>query len=293
MRSLLFVPGDSERKLEKAPASGADALIVDFEDAVGTANKAQARQVTAEMWPGLKDAADGPALYIRINDLDSGLWEADLDAAVPLAPTGIMLPKARSGSDVRTLSDALVPRERDAGLVPDSIQVLVLAAETPEGLLQMASFQNCGPRLAGLTWGGEDLATAIGALANRDADNRYTPPMMLARNLCLHGAAAAGVQAIDTVYTDFRDLAGLEEEARFAARDGFTGKMAIHPAQVEVINAVFTPSAEAVAHARAIVDAFEADPGAGVVSIDGRMIDRPHLVMAERLLRQARLAGVA
>ncbi len=291
MRSFLFVPGDSERKLDKALASEADALLIDLEDSVAPAQKPAARETVVRFFEQLGDRGALPPLYVRINDLTSGFAEDDLDLVVPLGPAGILLPKARDGGDVRIVADLIDDRERRAGLMPGSLGLLVLATETPRAVLRMASFEACSRRLTGLTWGGEDLATAIGALANRDETDGFTPPLQLARNLCLLAAAAAGVPAIDTVYTDFRNSEGLEVEARLAARDGFTGKMAIHPGQVSIINRVFTPSERDVAEARSITAAFVASPQAGVVSVDGRMIDRPHLVKAQRTLERARLAG--
>jgi citrate lyase subunit beta/citryl-CoA lyase len=291
MRSLLFVPGDAERKLAKALTAGADMLLIDLEDAIAPDGKALARDRTVEFLAGL-DGLDRPPIYVRINDLESGLAEADLAAVVPAAPEGIMLPKAQSGDDVRRLAGMLDTLESDAGLDAGGLGILVLAAETPSAVLKMHTFEGCGPRLKGLTWGTEDLATAIGAATNREGDGRYTGPLRLARDLCLYAAAAAGAQAIDTVYADYRDLEGLERECREAARDGFTGKMAIHPAQVPVINDVFTPDREEIETAAKIIAAFEATPGAGVVGFEGRMLDRPHLVKARRTLERARLAGL-
>ena len=293
MRSLLFVPGDSDRKLQKSLQSGADALIVDLEDSVVPSGKPAARKMTAAFFAGLGDRNALPPLFIRINDLTSGFTEADLDAVVPLAPTGLVLPKVRGGADVRSVAELVEAREQAAGLAPGSISFLAIATETPQAVLAMGSFEGASPRLKGLAWGGEDLATAVGASTNRDAAGAYTGAMQLARNLCLLAAAAADVQAIDTVFTDFRDPVGLEQEARDAARDGFTGKMAIHPNQVATINAVFTPNEADVAHAEAVIAAFEAEPEAGVVSVDGRMLDRPHLAMAERTLARARMAGLS
>lgn len=292
MRSLLFTPGDSERKLEKGLASGADVLLVDLEDAVAPDAKDAARTTTA----GFLSALAGPQrefpVYVRINDLESGLAQADLEAVVPARPDGIMLPKATSGADVATLAAALDTLETKSGLEPGSISILVLAIETPEAVLNIGSFQECGSRVTGFTWGAEDLAAMLGAKTNRDETGRYSQPFALARNLCLMTAAAAGVHAIDTVYVDFRDLAGLARDAREAARDGFSGKLAIHPDQVAVINAAFTPDANEIAHAEKIVAAFEVNPGAGAVGLEGKMVDRPHLAMAQRTLERARLAGV-
>ena len=291
MRSFLFAPGDSDRKMVKAHSSDADAVLIDLEDAIAPEAKAQARDRTVRFLAGLGDRAGGKPVYVRINDLETGLAEDDLAAVVPAAPDGIVLPKARSGADVRRLSDRLDALEARAGLASGSLGILVLAAETPEAVLQMHTYQDCGPRLRGLTWGTEDLMAALGAAANREADGAYSAPLALARNLCLYAAAAAGVQPIDTVYADYKDLAGLEREARLAARDGFTGKLAIHPGQVAIINAAFTPSPAAVEEARRIVAAFEGAPGAGAVGFEGRMLDRPHLAQAQRTLERARRAG--
>lgn len=291
MRSYLFVPGDSDRKLIKAMSTEADAILIDLEDAIAPDAKALARDRTVYFLSGLGDRSGRRPVYVRINDLESGLAEDDLAAVVPAAPNGIVLPKARSGNDVKLLAEALDKLERGAGLEPGSQSILVLAAETPDAVLRMHTYQGCGPRLEGLTWGTEDLAVAIGAAANRDNDGDYTAPLQLARNLCLYAAAAAGVRAIDTVYANYRDLDGLEREARMAARDGFTGKLAIHPCQVPVINAAFTPAEREIEDARRVVAAFAAAPAAGVVGLEGRMLDRPHLIKARRVLERAEMAG--
>lgn len=292
MRSLLFTPADSDRKLQKGLTSGADVLLVDLEDAIAPENKPAARDKAAAFLNSSERAATAQPVYVRINDLESGLAEADLDAVIACAPDGIMLPKAKSADDIAALESMLDERESRKGLEPGKISILVLAFETPESLLNMASFQTCGPRVTGYTWGAEDMAALIGAKANRDETGRYAAPFALARNVCLYAAASAGVNAIDTVYVDFRDLDGLARDAREAARDGFTGKAAIHPDQVAVINKVFTPSAEEVAHAEKIIAAFDDAPGAGAVGLDGKMVDRPHLVTANLTLERARSAGV-
>jgi citrate lyase subunit beta/citryl-CoA lyase len=289
MRSLLFVPGDSEKKLDKGLSSGADALIVDLEDSVSTDRKAAARQVALAF---LKDAKrDGQKLFVRVNALDTGLTDDDLDAIVPGRPDAIMLPKAAGGESVAHLHAKLSTREAIAGLPDGAIGIVALATETAASLFTTGTYRDCSPRLAGLTWGAEDLSAELGAEANRDENGRFLDPYRLARTLCLAGASAAGVPAIDTVYVDFRNEAGLRRECEEARRDGFAAKMAIHPAQVAVINAVFTPTPEAIAHARSIVEAFEANPGAGVVGIGGKMYDRPHLVRAKLLLAKAGKAG--
>jgi len=292
MRSLLFTPGDSERKLAKGPVSGADVILIDLEDAIAPDAKTEARATTAAFLEQLERSPASPPFYVRINDLASGHAEADLEAVVPARPDGIMLPKANSSADIDRLDAMLEPLEKQAGLEPGSLRILVLSLETPEAILNIASFQRCSPRVSGYAWGAEDLAAMVGASANREADGHYSAPFALARNLCLFAAAAAGVPAIDTVYTDFRDLEGLERDAREAVRDGFSGKMAIHPAQVEVINRVFTPSPEEVEQARRIIAAFDAAPGAGTVGLDGKMIDQPHLKMAHTTLERARRAGL-
>jgi citrate lyase subunit beta/citryl-CoA lyase len=273
MRSLLFVPGDRPDRMEKALGSGADALILDLEDAVAAAAKAEARRQVA----AFVDAHSAANLWVRVNPLDSEECERDLAAVLPAHPNGIVLPKAEGGASVNELARRLTERGSATA------QILAIATETPAAIFQLGTYGG-SKRLAGLTWGAEDLPAAIGASTSREEDGRYTPPYELARSLCLFGAAAAGVAPIETVYPAFRDLDGLAVYAARARRDGFTGMMAIHPAQVPVINQAFTPSEAEVAHARAVVAAFEAHPGAGALSLDGRMIDRPHLVQAQRTL---------
>ncbi|MBZ9864364.1 CoA ester lyase [Mesorhizobium sp. CA15] len=290
MRSLLFVPGDSERKLEKGFEAGADVVIVDLEDSVAAASKAAARATAAGFISSQRDRT-GSAIYVRVNDLSTGLTDDDLAALVVAKPDGIMLPKSNSGQDVQQLAAKLRVHEAENGLPDGAIGILPIITETAAGVLAAASYAGASARLAGLTWGAEDLSAAIGARATRDESGRYTDVFRLARTTTILAAGAAEVAAIDTIFPDFRDMAALEEECREAERDGFTGKMAIHPAQVPVINAAFTPSAEAVARSRAIVDAFAAAGNPGVVGIDGKMYDRPHLRLAERLLARARAAG--
>ncbi len=282
MRSLLFVPGDSEKKLDRGLTSGADALIVDLEDSVSADRKAEARATALAFLQSAK--RDGLKLLVRVNALDTGLTDDDLDAIVPGRPDAIMLPKAAGGVSVTHLHAKLSAREAIAGLPEGGIGIVALATETAASLFTTGTYRDSSPRLAGLTWGAEDLSAELGAEANRDENGRFLDPYRLARTLCLAGAATAGVPAIDTVYVDFRNDAGLRRECEEARRDGFTAKMAIHPAQVPVINAVFTPTPDAIAHARSIVAAFEAQPGAGVVGIGGKMYDRPHLVRAKVLL---------
>jgi citrate lyase subunit beta / citryl-CoA lyase len=287
MRSFLFVPADSARKLDRAMTSGADALIVDLEDSVALDNKAQARQSAAAFVKAALTATPRPYILVRVNGLSTGLTDADLDAVAPAKPDAIMLPKAEGGASVIHADAKLAVREAMSGLPDGHIKILPIATETAASLFVAGTFAGASARLLGLTWGAEDLSAELGAQANRDAQGSFLDPYRLARALCLAGAAAAAVPAIDTVYVDFRDENGFRRECEEALRDGFTGKMAIHPAQVPIINAVFTPSAKALAQAHAIIDAFAKSPGAGVVAIDGVMYDRPHLARAERLLRLA------
>ncbi|MGQ0589739.1 MAG: HpcH/HpaI aldolase/citrate lyase family protein [Sphingosinicella sp.] len=273
LRSLLFVPGDRPDRMAKALGSGADALILDLEDAVAAEKKAEARKSVADFL-----VANGKArLWVRVNPLDSPEHDKDLAAILPAHPDGIVLPKAEGGVSVAELARSLAERGNATA------QILAIATETPAAMFQLGTYGGV-KRLAGLTWGAEDLPAAIGAATSREEDGSFTAPYELARSLCLFGAAAAGVAAIETVYPAFRDLDGLAAYAARARRDGFTGMMAIHPDQIPAINAAFTPSEAEVAHARAVVAAFEASPGAGALSLDGRMIDRPHLVQARRML---------
>lgn len=287
MRSLLFVPGDSDRKIAKAMSSGADALILDLEDSVALDRKEEARAMTRDFIASAKGQEKRPRLYVRINALTTDFWSADLEGVMPAGPDGIILPKPRSGEDVHRLSLALDHAEERAGLKQGSTRIVAIATEVPICVLNMASFVGSSSRLEGLTWGAEDLSAEVGSTATREPNGALTSPYRLARDLCLFTAVSAGVQPIDTVFIDFRDLDGLRAEAAAAARDGFTGKLAIHPDQIEPINAAFTPSAEEVERARRIVAAFEATPGAGVVGLDGQMLDRPHLEHARRVLEMA------
>ena len=293
MRSLLFVPADDTRKLDKAMASGADALIVDLEDSIPTQGKADARLSAAAFIANAGKAAHRPRLLVRVNGFASSLCDDDLDAVVPARPDAIMLPKAQGGADVVRADAKLSAREAIAGLPDGCVKIVAIATETATALFLAGTYGGASERLEGLTWGAEDLSAELGAEANRDGEGRFLDAYRLARALCLAAAAAARVQAIDTVTVDFRNAAALRRETEEARRDGFTGKMAIHPAQVPIINEVFTPSAAAVAQARAVVAAFEAHPGRGTVGIDGVMYDRPHLERARQLLARAAAAGVA
>lgn len=291
MRSLLFVPADSERKIAKAESCGADVLILDLEDSVGAERKPAARELARAYLSARTPGARRPRLYVRINALDTPHWEADLAGVMPGQPDGIMHPKPRSGEDVHRLSVALMHAEESNGIASGATRIIPIATEVPLSLLNMASYVGCSSRLDGLTWGAEDLSAAVGARATREADGGFTSPFRLARDLCLMTAVAADVAPIDTVYPAFRDLAGFERECATAARDGFTAKMAIHPDQVAPINAAFSPSAAEIERARLIVDLFARAPASGVISHGGEMFDRPHLVQAERVL--ARMQGAA
>ena len=287
MRSLLFAPADSARKLNKAMSSGADALIIDLEDSIALDSKARARDSAAAF---LKDAmanTQRPYLIVRVNGLQTGLTDADLDAITPAKPDAIMLPKAEGGAAIVHAAAKLAVREAQSDLPDSHIKILPIATETAAALFMVGTFAGARARLIGMTWGAEDLSAELGARANRDEQGRFLDPYRLARSLCLAGAAAAAVPAIDTVFVDFRNDAGFRRECEEAARDGFVGKMAIHPAQVPIINEVFTPSTEAVAQAQSIVAAFAVAPGAGVVGIGGVMYDRPHLARAKQLLARA------
>lgn len=282
MRSLLFVPADSERKIARALASGADVVILDLEDSVAAANKQAARRLAAEVLGSQRRA--GPMLIVRVNGLGSGLAEADLEAVMPAGPDGLMQPKTRKGEDVKALA---------AMTGGGNLPIIAIATETARALFGIETYGDAVPPLAGLTWGAEDLSSDLGAGSSRDETGRLTDAYRLARTLCLIGARAAGLEPIDTVYVNYRDRDGLEAECRAAARDGFTGKLAIHPDQVEPINRAFTPAPDAVARARRIVDAFKAAGEAGVVGLDGEMLDRPHLVRAEQLLARATRLGAS
>jgi citrate lyase subunit beta/citryl-CoA lyase len=274
MRSLLFVPADSDKKLPKALASAADVVILDLEDSVALADKPKARGLAREVLSSPRGRAK---LFVRVNALSSGLTGADLDAVVAAKPDGLLLPKSESGADVKRL------------IAMARLPVLAIATETASSMFNLGTYGDCGPELLGLTWGMEDLAAALGAQSNRDAQGRPTSPYELARTLCLIGARAAGVEPVDGVYANFRDLAGLEAQCRDAVRDGFTAKMCIHPDQVEAINHIFTPSSEAIARARRIVEAFAKAGDVGVIGLDGEMLDVPHLKAAQALL--ARVKG--
>lgn len=287
MRSLLFVPGDSPRKLEKAFAGDADALILDLEDSVALSAKQAAREIVAAFLRENRELQGRPRLYVRVNALDTGLTDDDLDHVIAGGPDGLVLPKAQGGTDVSHLAAKLAVREAESNLPDGSVGILAIATETAASLFRMGSYAGASHRLEGIAWGAEDLSADLGAETNRLPDGAYAEPYRLARTLTLLGASAAAILPVDAVYPSFRDLEGLAAECEAARRDGFAAKMAIHPDQVAIINRVFTPSQEAVARAQAIVDAFAANPEAGVIGIDGEMLDRPHLKRAERVLARS------
>ena len=284
MRSLLFVPADGGSKLDKAMASGADAIILDLEDSIAPERKAQARAAAFDFLKTANAAKQHPRLLVRINGLDTGMIDADLEAVVAGRPDAIVFPKAEGGASVVHLDAKLTAREALAGLPEGGIKILAQAVESAAGLFLAGTFRDASARLIGMTWGPEDLSAELGAEANRDAAGQLTEPYRLARNMCLFGAAVAKLPAIETVYVDFRNSEGLRRDTQDARRDGFAGRLAIHPAQVAVINEVFTPSPEQIAQAKTVVAAFAARPGAGAVGIDGKMYDRPHLLRAQALL---------
>ncbi len=286
-RSYLFAPADSPSKMEKAYGSGADAVILDLEDSVAEARKPDARKAVADFL-GAKSGADGVQLWVRINPLAGPHAIADLDGVVAAGPFGIVLPKPDSAADVATLDGELGKRELAGGLSVGEIAILPIATETPASLFQLHTYAGSSSRLSGLTWGAEDLSSAIGAVSARDEDGLLTQPYQLARALCLAGAAAADVPAVETVFPAFRDEEGLKAYIARGRRDGFVGMMAIHPAQVGAINEGFTPSREEVEFAERVVGLFQGNSGAATLALDGKMLDRPHLVQAERLLARVR-----
>jgi len=282
---MLFVPGDSARKFARGSTSGADALILDLEDSVAASQKDAAREYVAALLD--HRAPRDWAFFVRINPLDTDLTDRDLAAVVKPGLDGILLPKANGADDVATIAGRLDRLEAAAGMEPGGVRIAVVATETPQALFALGSYAPAHNRLTALTWGAEDLAAAVGATENKEADGSWTSPYVMARNLCLFAAVAAGVAPIDTLYADFRDSDGLARDCARSRRDGFTGRLAIHPDQVAPINAAYAPSAAEIAQARRIVDAFAANPDAGTLGIDGKMVDIPHLKAARRTLAEA------
>ncbi|MEO0347051.1 MAG: CoA ester lyase [Pseudomonadota bacterium] len=282
LRSLLFVPGDSERKLAKVADSDADLVIFDLEDAVLPDRREAARELVATALT----TPSKPQRGVRINPADTADWTHDLAAVMPAAPAFVMQPKVRSVADIATLDATISVLEQKNGITRGSTRIIALMTETPQMLLALPTVTALPKRVAALTWGGEDLSAALGASTHHDDAGNWTATYQLARSLTLIAARACGVLAIDTLHADFRDHEGLATVAGEARRDGFDGMMAIHPAQVPVINDAFTPSVEELEHARRVVAAFESEPSAGAVQLDGRMLDRPHLAQAKRLLQR-------
>ena len=284
LRSMLFVPGDSERKLAKGYGSRADALVLDLEDAVAEERIDIARAMVLDFLRSHRDR-EKLKLWVRVNPISTPKALLDLAVIVAGAPDGILLPKVTSASDVVTLDHYLSALEARDGVAPGSIAIVAVATETAPAMFALGGFAGCSPRLAGMTWGAEDLSAALGASTNKDADGNLDFTYRLARSLCLLAAVAAQIQPIDTVFVNYKDSDGLRLESQAALRAGFTGKVAIHPDQVDVINAAFTPTADDIAHARRVVDAFST--GAGTVGLDGKMLDMPHLKQARRVLSLA------
>ncbi|MES2978547.1 MAG: CoA ester lyase [Pseudomonadota bacterium] len=288
LRSLLFIPGDSERKMAKGATSGADALILDLEDSVAASRTQIAREtVLAYLKSRPHGQRDSQQLWVRINPLTTPAALKDL-MVVAGAPDGILLPKVDSGSDVTQLSHYLDALEVREGVAEGTVRIMPVASETPRSLFTLGSYEGRSARLCALTWGAEDIAAALGASTNRRPDGEYESVYEMARTLCLAGAVAAGVQPIDTIWSNFGDEAGLVRDSMLGRQRGFTGKMAIHPNQVAAINAAFTPSDEELAFSQKVVDLFEQNPGLGTIGLDGKMLDMPHLKQAQRVLALAK-----
>jgi citrate lyase subunit beta/citryl-CoA lyase len=280
MRSLLFVPGDSERKMQRGSEAGADALILDLEDSVAPGRRAAARELTRSF---LQSRPPGRRCYVRVNPLPTSMALEDLAATMPGRPEGIILPKA-TPDDLRRLDHYLAALEAASSIAIGTTRVIVIATEHPAAMFVMGGYRGVTPRLEGVSWGAEDLSAAIGAAANRREDGVYDDVFRLARSMCILAAAAADAAPVDTVFTDFRDEAGLRAECVAARRAGFTAKMAIHPAQVAAINESFSASEAEIAWAKEVIAAFAANPEAGTIGVGGKMVDRPHLVLAQRIL---------
>ncbi len=285
LRSMLFVPGDNARKFAKASAIGADALILDLEDSVAPSMKAEARAMVSTL---LDDRSPRDWLFfVRVNPFETGMTFDDMAAVVKPGLDGLLIPKADGAPDIVRIGDELDRLEAAAGMTIGTVKIAVVATETATAMFNLASYTPAHPRLVGLTWGAEDLAAAVGATANKEANGDWTFPYQVARSMCLFAASAAGVAPLDTLYTDFRDPEGLEEDCRRARRDGFTGRIAIHPDQIAIINRCFSPSEAEIAEAQMIVDAFAAQPNVGTLGINGKMYDIPHLKAAHRTLAGA------
>ena len=284
--ALLFVPADSEKKFAKAMAMGADGLILDLEDSVAPQNKIAARETLAH-WIDQSNAPRNWSFWVRVNALDTGLTEGDLEAVVRPGLDGIMLPKSNGGQDVARVAAMLDRLEKATGVDSGHVKIVVVATETAAAMFNLGSYAPAHPRLAALTWGAEDLSSVVGATANKEADGNWTSVYQMVRAQCLLAATNAGVPALDTLYTDFRDPQGLEASCRVSRRDGFLGRLAIHPDQVGTIQRAFMPSEQDVALARRVVQAFTDNPGLGTIGIDGKMYDIPHFKLAKRVLAAA------
>ncbi|AKM10565.1 HpcH/HpaI aldolase/citrate lyase family protein [Croceicoccus naphthovorans] len=294
LRSLLFIPGDSEKKLAKVDACGADAVILDLEDSVAPGNKPAARRLLADFLAARPVEERAVKLWVRVNPFDTGMTLEDLAAVMAGRPDGIVQPKIEGAACIVRLSHYLDAFEASHGIAAGSTGIIPIATETPGAPFHLGEIgQTDLPRLTGLTWGAEDLAAALGATGNRGADGDWLFTYRVARSLCLMAAHSAGVPAYETLHADFRDEAGLSATSRTAMGEGFSGRLAIHPAQVRPINEAFLPSADQIAHAQRIADAFAANPGAGTVGLDGKMVDIPHLKAAEKTLALAKRFGAA
>jgi citrate lyase subunit beta / citryl-CoA lyase len=282
LRSLLFVPGDSERKFERAKTSGADVLILDLEDSVAPTQKPAARKIVEKLLddPSPRDWS----FFVRVNALDTGFALDDLAGVVKPGLDGLLIPKANGADDIARFGHYLDALETKAGMALGSVKMAVVATETAKAMFALGSYATAHPRLVALTWGAEDLSAALGATDNKEPDGAWTFPYQVARAQCLFAATAAEVAPIDTIHADFRDLEGLERDCRRSRRDGFLGRMAIHPNQVSTINRCYAPSEAEIAHARRIVEAFAANPNAGTIGVDGKMVDIPHLKAAQKTL---------
>ncbi len=282
LRSLLFVPGDSERKFARGRESGADALILDLEDAVAPSQKSAARAHVAQL---IEQEKTGEwAFFVRVNALDTGLTLDDMAAVVKPGLDALLIPKADSAADVMRIAHYLDALENRSGVSQGSVKIAVVCTETPKAMFNLGSYAPAHPRLVALTWGAEDLGAALGATDNKESDGAWTFPYQVARAQCLFAAAAGEVAPIDTLFADFKDTEGLERDCRRSRRDGFYGRIAIHPDQVATINRCYAPSEAEIAQARRIVEAFEANPGVGTLGIDGKMYDIPHLKAARKTL---------
>jgi citrate lyase subunit beta/citryl-CoA lyase len=287
-RSLLFAPGDSSRKIYKALASDADAIILDLEDAVTPENRPAARELIVKALT--EQGANHPErLWVRINPITTQDYIEDLAAVTVAGLAGVMVPKPDSAADIDTVSNYLDALERKAGLPPGGIKILSVMTETAKAFLSASTYgEGTRPRLAGVLWGAEDLSAALGATANMDIDGELSFTYKMARSLCLAAAAAGESQPIDTVFSDFKNSEGLKANCRAARREGFLGKIAIHPNQVDIINEAFTPSSDEIEYANAVIAAFNDNPGKGTVGLEGKMLDRPHQVQAERVIAMAK-----